>query len=541
MENILTYLKWRGDLAFAERPFCEADNLALSELAYLDLAGIVPEVSEEKSITLQEASVLFYSQNRSSKCGDGPPEDYLAVMASSNRYRAVRLSCFYEELDKATGTDFCALHIELEDDSFYVAFRGTSDSLIGWREDFSMSFQLMPSQTIAAKYLETTMNRENGRYRVGGHSKGGNLAAYAAMMLPECKQEQIIEIYSNDGPGLCPDIVEMERYHGISHKLIRIVPEFSVIGALFERETPTKIVKSDASGFLQHDGMTWQIEGDHFCTVPTRSAEAEYYNHIFDQWIESATLEQRKSFTNDLFDALEAGGSQKLTDITGNGFESFESILLSVIQSDGKTKAVIGKFIQSFLGAFQSIQFKQLFRQKKTIQGFALFILGLFLAAAPEVAAQCVGVGIGVAVAIWLGKRQLDFAFTEKGKEPGARGKMVLNMILMCLVVFLIAQNGLLLRFTNILMGDVFLFLAYRWAKKGFVRIFSKGTRMSCLVFAAISLAMGVVPLISPGLILHQYVFTTGTFAMLFGTGIIVRTMYENGKENCVRKPFDGC
>lgn len=237
-----------------------------------------------------------------------------------------------------------------------------------------------------------------------------------------------------------------------------------MIGALFEREIPTKIVKSSASGLLQHDGMTWQIEGDHFCTVPTRSAEAEYYNHIFDQWIESATLEQRKSFINDFFDALEDGGSKKRTDIADNGFQSFEAILLSVNQSEGKTKVVIGEFIKSFLAAFQSIQFKQLFRQKKTIQGFALFVLGLFLAAAPEVAAQCVGVGIGVAVAIWLGKRQLDFAFTEKGKRPGARGKMVLNMVLMCLVAFLNGHNRLL---------------------------------ASYLFFATISLAMGAVPVIS--------------------------------------------
>ena len=46
MGNILSYLKWRGDLTFTERPFCEVYNLVLSELAYLDLAGIVPAKEE---------------------------------------------------------------------------------------------------------------------------------------------------------------------------------------------------------------------------------------------------------------------------------------------------------------------------------------------------------------------------------------------------------------------------------------------------------------------------------------------------------------
>lgn len=537
MGNILTYLKWRGDLTFTERPFCEVDNLVLSELAYLNLAGIVPAASEDSSIEMEQAAKLFYSQSRSNTCADGPSEDFLNVMASSNRYRKVKLSHFTEELDEQTGTDFCALHIELGDGTVYVAFRGTSDSLLGWREDFSMSFQIMPSQKLAAEYLEETMDRNDVRYRVGGHSKGGNLAVYAAMMLPLEKQDAVMEIYSNDGPGLCPAIVDMERYRAISHKLTCIVPEFSVIGALFENKAPTKIVTSSVSGFLQHDGVTWQIEGDHFCTVESRSAECEYYNHIFDQWIESATMEQRKVFTKDLFDALEAGGAKKRSEIAGSGFDGFEAILLSVIRSEGKTKVVIGKFIKSFFSAFGSVQFAGLFREKKTLQGVALFVLGLFLTALPEFSAQCVGAGIGIAGAVWLGKEQLKYASQQD--VPKSKAKMVMNMILMCAAIFLVAQKSLLLHLSNFLMGGIFLFFAYRWAKQGITGSFPLPARAYHILFAAVAFALGVVPIITAGLVMWQYVFSAGIFVMLFGIGQILHSMYENGKRNVRRTNYD--
>lgn len=535
MGNLYTYLKWRGDLTFTERPFCEVDNLVLSELAYLDLAGIVPGLEEDSYIELEQAAELFYGQSRGSQCADGPSADFLSMMAASSRFGKVKLSRFMERLDEQTGTDFCALHIELDDGTVYAAFRGTSDSLLGWREDFSMSFQLMPAQKLAAEYLEQTLNREDVRYRVGGHSKGGNLAVYAAMMLPEEKQARVMEVYSNDGPGLCPDFADMERYRAVSKKLTRIVPEFSVIGALFENEAPTKIVKSSISGLHQHDGVTWQIEGDHFCTVEKRSAACEYYNHIFDQWIESATMEQRKAFTKDLFDALEAGGAKKRSELAESGFDGFEAILLSVIRSEGKTKVVIGKFLKSFLAAFGSVQFAGLFREKKALQGAALFVLGVFLMALPEFAAQCVGAGIGLAGAVWLGKEQLKYAFTPQQDPPKSKAKMVVNMVLMCAAVFLVAQKSLLLHLSNFLMGGIFLVFAYRWARQGVDKSAALPVRAAHMLFAVLALAMGVVPIITAGLVLRQYVFSAGILVTIFGTAKILHSMYENGKRNVQR------
>lgn len=533
MGNIMTYLKWRGDLTFAERAFCEVDNLVISELAYLDLSGIVPAPQQGGEISVIEAFEKYDCSKHENNCSDGPPPEYLSVLASSNRYKNVMLSKYVEVLDQDSQIDFSAMHIKLGDGTVYVVFRGTSDWLVGWREDFSMSFQLMPSQKLAAEYLKTTISEGTDlKYRIGGHSKGGNLAVYASMMCPAEQQEQIIEIYSNDGPGLCDELFDMEQYRRVQTKLIRIVPEFSVIGSLFEHETPTKIVASDGNGIYQHEGMTWQVEGDCFLTCEARSEKCEFYNRLFDQWIESASLEQRKTFTRDLFDALESGGAKKRSELSKSRFEDFEAILLSVIQSESKTKIVIGKLVKSFFATFRSIQLKKLICEKEMIQGSVLFLLGLFLMIVPEFATQFLGVSLGVISTTWLGKKQLDCAFSETGTVQQRKQRLVLQMLLMCVVVFLVAQKRLFLRFSGVLLGCLFLFLAFKWAGAALEKDVGKGARICCMALAFVSFLLGMVPIVSMGLTLWNYVFAVGSFILIYGTGEILHAMYINGQKN---------
>ena len=533
MENILTYLKWRGDLTFTEREFCEVDNLVLAELSYLELAGIVPFAEQGGEISIQDAAEKYYCEEHENACADGPPPEFFRVLAGTNRYKDVTLSEYIEILDEDSQIDFSAMHINLGDGTVYVVFRGTSDWLVGWREDFSMSFQLMPSQKLAADYLESTIRSGTDvKYRVGGHSKGGNLAVYASMTCPADKQERIIEIYSNDGPGLCKEFFNMEQYQKIQSRLIRIVPEFSVIGSLFEHEAPTRIVASNGNGIYQHEGMTWQVEGDRFLICEKRSEKCEFYNRLFDQWIESASLEQRKAFTKDFFDALEAGGAKKRSELAQSGFEGFEAILLSVVQSEKKTKIVIGKLVSSFFSTFRSIQLGKLVREKEMLMGMALFLTGLFFMVAPEFAAQCAGIALGGAALIWIGKKQLDCAFGEDGAVRHRKQRLILQMILMCVVVYLVAQKELLLRFSGFLSGCLFLGLSYKWAKTAFENNKNTGMRMWYMALALVSLLLGVVPIITSGLTLWHYVFSVGSFILAYGTGRILHAMYVNGKQN---------
>lgn len=69
-------------------------------------------------------------------------------------------------------TQFAALTFRLPDGTLYLAFRGTDDTLVGWKECFAMSYAFpVPAQALAQDYLVQAAQRPR-RLRVGGHSKG---------------------------------------------------------------------------------------------------------------------------------------------------------------------------------------------------------------------------------------------------------------------------------------------------------------------------------------------------------------------------------
>lgn len=534
MANIYSYIQWRGDLDFMERPFCEVDNLILSELSYMDFAGIVPTEVEGGAITLEAAAMKFRAMNRSAVYFSGSDEKLPIVlpMAEAKRYKHLVLSNFKEVIDEQSGTEFSALHVSLEDGTTYVAFRGTGDGLIGWKEDFSMSFQLMPAQKLAADYLARTLRDPDRRYRIGGHSKGGNLAVYAAMLCPEEKQEQIMEVYNNDGPGMCDSIVDMEKYRRISSKVTRIVPEFSVIGTLFEHEKPTKIVASSESGFLQHMGTSWQVEGDHFCTVNDLSEKCKFFVGIFDTWIVSASMEQRETFTNDFFNALESSGIHSMSDLSQSGISEVETVLAAITDSEIQTKIVIGKFISSVVGAFGNIDYKQLVKTGNTIQGGICFVGGLYFMMAPTFASKTVGVFLGILALIWLGRKLLSTAFATKGDVSRQKVKVILLLVVMCCLSNLIAQTELIRRFTNLLVGIFFLVLAYQQLKKGFYEKTTTLRKAARIGTGMALLMLGIIPIVFLGLEFTYYAFFTGVCLFLYGLAKLIVSMYENGRSN---------
>jgi hypothetical protein len=249
VDNISSYIRWRGDITFAEREFNLVDNLVLAQLAYVDFSAVA---SASGSVTLADAyDIIKASGTYQTLILKDFSDDLLAEAARSVRFGNTKISNVVDECDAERQIQFAALHFALDDGSIYVAFRGTDVSFVGWREDFMMGFTLVPSQTAAVEYLKETMD-VNTIYRVGGQSKGGNLAVYSSMMLESRQQERIIAVYDNDGPGLSAELIETEGYVAIYSKLIRVLPEYSVIGNLFEhKDCETVIVKSSASGITQ--------------------------------------------------------------------------------------------------------------------------------------------------------------------------------------------------------------------------------------------------------------------------------------------------
>jgi len=349
MDNILTYLDWRGDITLAEREFNLIDNIILCELAYIDFVGVVPRLGNNDSagITIQDAyeKIKSHSQGIKVTKRSGPLIAYASLLeklAASQRFGGAWLSHFVDIYDESRHIQFAAMCIGLDDNTTYIVFRGTDSTIIGWRENFAMSFQAIPAQTEAVRYLEDVM-LPDGIYRVGGHSKGGNLAAYAAMMVPDELKDQIIAIYNNDGPGFSKEILAEDEYNKIRSKIQRIVPQYCVIGLLFENDTQRHIVKSRTYGILQHDSMSWAVGKDSIVSAEDLHRRSKPINAAISRWLEGLDTAERKALVDHFFDALGSRGAKYLSDIPRSGIGSFSSVFKALVKMETEAKAASGK------------------------------------------------------------------------------------------------------------------------------------------------------------------------------------------------------
>lgn len=424
MGNIISYLKWRGDLSFRENPFNEVDNFICSYLSYFDFAGIVPGADSGEAVRLREAAAAYLGEGRDQ--GGFVEPEFLEALAETRRFGNAVLWGYEDVMDnECEMTQFAALHICMEDGTDYLAFRGTDNTIVGWREDFRISFETVPAQARAAEYMEKTVGRRSsGRCLAGGHSKGGNLALYAAVMVSDDIKGRIEKIYMNDSPGLCGEMLDKDGFRKVEGKVVRIVPEFCIIGMLFEKDVPEKVVKSSSEGILQHDILSWQVEGAGIDMAQGLSAKCGGYNALFDRWIESVGMEQRRTFTNDFFDALGAGGAKTMTEIAAGGKDQFEAILYAMTKSERDSRKVVGKLLKSLLTGVKGIDYRELFRTRKMFQGAALLLTGALFVAFPGTALKM----IGTAFFLWLLLFSLSkiYALAGRKNEWGIREKLKL-------------------------------------------------------------------------------------------------------------------
>ena len=323
MNNIFSYLTWRGDLKLTQSPFNEVDNLVLSTLSYLDFSGIVPK-NGKQDITIQRAAAEYFSLHGIPQRPDPEKasslelrEWMLYLMADTCRFRNMQLSCLVQILDKAQVKQFSAMTIQISRKQIYLAYRGTSDDLTGWKEDFLMAcMPEVPSQEEAVLYTERVAAQyPDHRLLLGGHSKGGNLAVYAAVQAPESIQDRICAVWSNDGPGFTDEFVHSDAFHRIEHKIHFIVPKSSVVGLLLAHAENYQIVDSSQIGLLQHDGLSWQVMADHFVTLSELTKESIRTEQKIRTWLQKIPLEERRKFVDSLFDVLQSTGAHTVSEI----------------------------------------------------------------------------------------------------------------------------------------------------------------------------------------------------------------------------------
>ena len=316
MADMLDYLAWRGDIEFTQMPVNPVDALIFSTLSYIDFKDIVPD-NPMQSISLEEAAAGLFSlaepQNHVRVKKD---LELLKAVAESARFDNIRMTFYRSILIPEEDTQFAAMTIFLEDGSAYIAFRGTDNTLTGWKEDFNMSFQpSIPAQHLALEYMREFTDAHPIPIWMGGHSKGGNLAVYAAAKSGELLQKRIVEVYNQDGPGFSADMMNDPGYQSILPKVRSYVPQSSVIGMLLEHEEPYTIIKSNQMGILQHDPYSWQVLGPGFLQVEELTADSRFLDRTFKNWLSQMSNEERSEFFDTVFDLLESTGAERAEEI----------------------------------------------------------------------------------------------------------------------------------------------------------------------------------------------------------------------------------
>ena len=268
--TVIEYLKKYGDIPFREKPLNDVDSLALCQLSYLKFDGMVSDVRHNgPSVTLQEIAkrpdveqlfgdVRFEKENRALFEG----------LLSGRRFRNMKLNCYINLVEKEWETQFSAITFILDDGTLFLAFRGTDETIVGWKEDFNMAFlNPVPGQEYSVKYVNMVTGWLHQPFYIGGHSKGGNLAVYSAMKCAPFVRKRIQKIYSLDGPGFRPEVLKECHYNAIEDKVVKLLPHSSMIGMIFERDIHYRVVESKNHGLLQHDPFSWLVKDDHFVDV----------------------------------------------------------------------------------------------------------------------------------------------------------------------------------------------------------------------------------------------------------------------------------
>lgn len=353
MGNLLDYLAWRGDLPFSRDPFNSIDACLLSSLSYIDFTDIVPGKGKGK-ITMREASKQFFKLHSAEELSNDKSfinfcPSILRALAESNRFRGAMLSNFVDDTDISREIQFGALEIETSDGIAFISFRGTDDRIIGWKEDFNLSYMTVPAETEAVFYMQEVMGGRTQEIRMGGHSKGGHLAVYAATQtLPEIAQ-RIKNIYSFDGPGFGfnKEILETPQFTFIEQKIEKFIPQTSIVGRLLTSSVRPMVIRSNEHGIMQHNPLSWEVEGKEFYELASTDKVSDTFEETLSSWLDEMSFLQRKVFVDDLFSVFEASGADTMSSMTKVGIKGTRAMITrmkEINDSSGRVRTLVKLF-----------------------------------------------------------------------------------------------------------------------------------------------------------------------------------------------------
>lgn len=326
--NVLDYLTWRGDLPLSASPWCPVDAMALCLLGYLNIGK---PASGSRFISLGSLEPEKIENTTNTEDSFAKRMELAKRMSASARYSGIILHHYVSLLDAEKEMQFSAICADLPDNVTCVIFRGTDNTLIGWREDFNMSFECpVPSQEAACIYLERVAAMRGRRLWIMGHSKGGNLALYAAAHVSDTARSMCERIYSFDAPGVDMATYRSAAMEELRDRIFSFVPQTSIIGMTLGFHQQYTVVHANASGLGQHDLFTWQVEGPRFVTEEKVDKTSEFMAETLQEWLIACTPEQRAVFVDTLFDLLDETEATTLSQVKGEKKLKLAKLLLSV-------------------------------------------------------------------------------------------------------------------------------------------------------------------------------------------------------------------
>lgn len=342
MESLFDYINWRADLSFLQSEQNEIDGLIFSELSYIPFEEVVPTLTENKSISLADASKMFFEKHGENySLGAILPKEILNLLrecAKTKRFSSVKVWGYVNEICLDIEKQFSAVCFSCDNKVTYVVFRGTDDTIIGWKEDLNMAlFTPIPSQREGEKYISKISKSTKDKFIVAGHSKGGNIAIYTALNTSDVIKKRILSVFSYDGPGFKDTYLEKFRNDVVVGKITTILPNKSFIGRIFDIIGEYRIVTSRDKGIQQHDAFTWKLLGTKFITTDKFEQPSDNFHELLKVWVSKLTPMERRDFVDSFYKILTLNGAETLTDITNKKLK----FLTSLIMQKGTDKKIV--------------------------------------------------------------------------------------------------------------------------------------------------------------------------------------------------------
>jgi len=343
---MIDFIKWRGDLSYGVSPPCEIDALIFAQFSYLHFRDALGE----RSASLTEAARAVEKLPREPGGPQATADRHALLKAARASARFGRLTVGHCEdlFVPFRNMQFAAVTFSLPDGSHMLAYRGTDATVVGWREDFNMASDCpVPSQTEALRYLEEVAAATTGALRLCGHSKGGNLAMYAAACCGPAVRRRIADVYLFDAPGLDNATLATDGYREALAKVRCYIPQSSVIGRLMGVPEAYTVVRSTALGIAQHNAFTWALNGPRFATLPALNKSSLLMKATMDEFLQSSTAETRRAFVDTLFSVLGAGNAHTLGDLAGRWADTASALWQSIRALDPATRKAVLSVVSS--------------------------------------------------------------------------------------------------------------------------------------------------------------------------------------------------